>query len=701
MTGEIRLAGVVAVSTISLVAILWYLRRKRPPKKPEERRQKISSSDPKATEQKGNLRHISSQPLLAEQNEAHTSEVITKQDSMEKEVVEEFQQQKTSVVNHKLRGDFSPEKTVNKGEHILSGETTLQPTDLDSSKNCNEFSQSKNNSNNRSCSEYQNKTRTIDESVTSAQEMSLLNEALTASRMNDLSFVNKTEAEPAENVEEIITSSNVKGVMTSAKVREVCRKNKSESEEDSEDCLKNKSLSEEDNIEPEVTNEQEALSISTMVPLLESTNLDITCSQTRENDSTNDIKSDTSIQLESSVNDQVSEKNGLEMSHSEVRRSPSKSNRYRNDSSCSNHSSSQMEDRISESSSDLTPSPNKDRNSVSPGKDQHLENGFQSSDNCDTASVESDKGSNGVQKNSKAVLSYRCNFPTELCGRLIGKYGKNINFIKERSGANVALNTNPFTPAFQLCTVEGTQKQIDNALSMIGKKFPEVDLSPVNIPTLNDPQPPLPNPLLMPEIMQLQLPEGVSVDVVVSSIVDAGHIFMQQPTHPSFPSLERLNQYMNACYTQDGVVPQLPRPLEVGVICVAPVMDGWYRAQVTAVDDDNDECDVKFVDYGGFSRLSGSVLRQIRSDFMTLPFQGIECYMANITPLQDEEYFSSEAAVVLEELTQGKLLQAQVVGRNEDGIAYCHIYQISGDKVTFVNRELVNRGVVRWIEILS
>lgn len=75
MTGEIRLAGVVAVSTISLVAILWYLRRKRPPKKPEERRQKISSSDPKATEQKGNLRHISSQPLLAEQNEAHTSEV--------------------------------------------------------------------------------------------------------------------------------------------------------------------------------------------------------------------------------------------------------------------------------------------------------------------------------------------------------------------------------------------------------------------------------------------------------------------------------------------------------------------------------------------------------------------------------------------------------------------------------------------------
>ena len=61
---------------------------------------------------------------------------------------------------------------------------------------------------------------------------------------------------------------------------------------------------------------------------------------------------------------------------------------------------------------------------------------------------------------------------------------------------------------------------------------------------------------------QLNLPEGVSVDVVVSSIVDTGHLFVQQPTHPSFPSLERLNQFMNSCYLQDGIVPQLPRPIE-------------------------------------------------------------------------------------------------------------------------------------------
>lgn len=63
-------------------------------------------------------------------------------------------------------------------------------------------------------------------------------------------------------------------------------------------------------------------------------------------------------------------------------------------------------------------------------------------------------------------------------------------------------------------------------------------------------------------LLQLSLPEGVSVDVVVSSIVDAGRIFVQQPTHPTFPSLERLNSYMLSCYIQEGNVPDIPRPIE-------------------------------------------------------------------------------------------------------------------------------------------
>ena len=63
-------------------------------------------------------------------------------------------------------------------------------------------------------------------------------------------------------------------------------------------------------------------------------------------------------------------------------------------------------------------------------------------------------------------------------------------------------------------------------------------------------------------ILQLNLPEGVSIDVIVSSVVAPNHLFIQQPTHPTFPMLERMNQCMNICYMQDSIVPELPRPIE-------------------------------------------------------------------------------------------------------------------------------------------
>ena len=67
-------------------------------------------------------------------------------------------------------------------------------------------------------------------------------------------------------------------------------------------------------------------------------------------------------------------------------------------------------------------------------------------------------------------------------------------------------------------------------------------------------------------LLQLSLPEGVTIDVIVSSVVTPNHIFVQQPTHSMYALLERQNQCMLLCYSQDGIVPQLPRPLE-GKLC--------------------------------------------------------------------------------------------------------------------------------------
>ena len=52
------------------------------------------------------------------------------------------------------------------------------------------------------------------------------------------------------------------------------------------------------------------------------------------------------------------------------------------------------------------------------------------------------------------------------------------------------------------------------------------------------------------------------VDVTVSSVVTANHVFVQQPTHPSFFLLQRQNDMMSVGYNQDQSVPELPRPIE-------------------------------------------------------------------------------------------------------------------------------------------
>jgi len=54
---------------------------------------------------------------------------------------------------------------------------------------------------------------------------------------------------------------------------------------------------------------------------------------------------------------------------------------------------------------------------------------------------------------------------------------------------------------------------------------------------------------------------GVPVEVIVCSVVTPNHVFLQQPTHPTFPSLERQNYHMRMCYSVENV-PHLPRPID-------------------------------------------------------------------------------------------------------------------------------------------
>ncbi|XP_067573404.1 A-kinase anchor protein 1, mitochondrial [Pseudorca crassidens] len=283
--------------------------------------------------------------------------------------------------------------------------------------------------------------------------------------------------------------------------------------------------------------------------------------------------------------------------------------------------------------------------------------------------------------------------PKHLVGRLIGKQGRYVSFLKQTSGAKIYISSLPYTQNVQICHIEGSQHHVDKALSLIGKKFKELNLTNIYAPPL--PSLALPS---LPMTSWLMLPDGITVEVIVVNQVNAGHLFVQQHTHPTFHALRSLDQQMYLCYSQPGI-PTLPTPVEITVICAAPGVDGaWWRAQVVASYEETNEVEIRYVDYGGYKRVKVGVLRQIRSDFVTLPFQGAEVLLDSVMPLSDDDHFSPEADAAMSEMTGNAALLAQVTRYSPTGLPLIQLWSVIGDEVVLINRSLVERGLAQWVD---
>ncbi|KAG7322622.1 hypothetical protein KOW79_013968 [Hemibagrus wyckioides] len=303
--------------------------------------------------------------------------------------------------------------------------------------------------------------------------------------------------------------------------------------------------------------------------------------------------------------------------------------------------------------------------------------------------ADASKDSNGVQcvnmdsrvttspatqsRNSPHTL-WNIEVPAHLVGRLIGKKGKYISSLKQSSGAKLFVSTLPNTYKFQICRIEGSEVQVEKALALIRKKFKDLDLSN----RLSSSQPAAVHSL--PMTSWLPLPQDGTVEVTVPRVEAANYLFVQQHTHPTYYGLCNLTEQMLFCYCHSGC-PSLPTPVEAGVLCAAPSPDGaWWRAQVIQHYKDSNLVQIRYVDYGGYVTVNLFSLKQIRSDFVTLPFQASEVMLENIAPLPGKETFSFEAKETLEELTQGIPLIMKVTG-SQTGLPLVHMWRHMGEEV--------------------
>lgn len=117
--------------------------------------------------------------------------------------------------------------------------------------------------------------------------------------------------------------------------------------------------------------------------------------------------------------------------------------------------------------------------------------------------------------------------------------------------------------------------------------------------------------------------------------------------------------------------------ITAGVICVTKVGESdWVRAEVLIIQEEKDQVTARLVDVGGYVQVPIDELRQIRADFVTIPFQSTECRLANIAPVNEKEGWSEEAVNFFKIICQGHVLQAHVVGYcNRDGTTLINLYK--------------------------
>ncbi|NWV02663.1 TDRKH protein, partial [Ptilonorhynchus violaceus] len=125
------------------------------------------------------------------------------------------------------------------------------------------------------------------------------------------------------------------------------------------------------------------------------------------------------------------------------------------------------------------------------------------------------------------------------------------------------------------------------------------------------------------------------LDVYVSAAENPSHFWIQILGNRSL-QLDKLTAEMGQFYESSAPVSPLcaaPPSVRPGDIVAAPYLeDGeWYRARVLGTLD-NGHLDLYYVDFGDNGEAPPEALRALRSDFLSLPFQAIECSLAGIVP---------------------------------------------------------------------
>ncbi|NXF97342.1 TDRD1 protein, partial [Eubucco bourcierii] len=154
-----------------------------------------------------------------------------------------------------------------------------------------------------------------------------------------------------------------------------------------------------------------------------------------------------------------------------------------------------------------------------------------------------------------------------------------------------------------------------------------------------------------------------TVGVIVCTVYNPGQFYCQISNNDELLALNSLNKSLSE-YCQK-TPPNVCKPVTGEPCCAFFSDDGnWYRALVQNITS-HGNIKVHFVDYGNTEEVPLDKIRQISSSFLTLPFQGIKCWLSGIKPANGK--WIPEATARFCSCTSGIKLQARVNCFSKDG----------------------------------
>ncbi|XP_028988985.1 tudor and KH domain-containing protein isoform X2 [Betta splendens] len=186
------------------------------------------------------------------------------------------------------------------------------------------------------------------------------------------------------------------------------------------------------------------------------------------------------------------------------------------------------------------------------------------------------------------------------------------------------------------------------------------------------------------------------LEVYVSASENPNHFWIQILGVRSL-QLDKLTEEMNRFYNSESPIEQRVETIVVGDIVAAPYRDRgtWNRARVLGVLGSG-LVDLYYVDFGDNGELPRDSLRHMRSDFLSLPFQAIECSLAGVRP--KGETWTEAALDEFDRLTHcasWRPLQAKLCSYSHSELSSwpnAKLYDNSEGRTVDIGEELIRLG---------